>query len=442
MLAQNTVVKQASLPELNQGQQAAADGFFQVLFGPEKEIIISGPGGVGKTFLMGHLIDQVMPEYLKTCKMMGIEPEYDSVVMTATTNKAAEVLSLATNRPTQTIHSFLNLKVTDDYATGRSKLTKTTGWKVHEHLIVFVDEAYMIDTPLLNLLREGTHKCKIIFVGDHCQLAPVMETISPIHTAGLTFFGLTENVRNAGQPALMNVCQQLRNTVETGVFNPIQIIPGVIDWASDEEMEALIAQTFHTQTREARILAYTNRRVVDYNEHIRDLRHLPVEYGTGEFLVNNQAIRMSSGQMLSVEEEVEIIDQAVKTETLIVNNEASIEIRSTTLRSRLGETYHNVPLAVDREHYTALVKYFQQRKDWNRYFFIKNCIPDLRPRDAATVHKAQGSTHEVVFLDMGDISCCHQPATAARLLYVAFTRARSRVILYGNLTEKYGGLIN
>lgn len=411
-------------------------------------MIISGPGGVGKTYLMGYLIDLVMPEYFKTCKIMGIAPEYDSVVMTATTNKAAEVLGLSTKRPTETVHSFLNLKVQDDYSTGRSLLTKTNNWRVHEKKIIFVDEAYMIDTPLLTLLREGTHKCKIVFVGDHCQLAPVMEPISPIHKAGLSFFELTENVRNAGQPALMAVCQQLRQTVETGVFQPIQTVPGVIDHVDDATMEQLLVSTFQQQTREARVLAYTNKRVVAYNDFIRDMRGLPSEYGMGEFLVNNQAIRLSS-QMLSVEEEVEIVSRQDKTELAeiqdydpISKKPVELEVRISTLRSRLGVTYHNVPMPVDRDHYAALLKWFKQTKNWNRYFHLKNKFPDLRPRDAATVHKAQGSTHDVVFLDVGDISNCHQPQTAARLLYVALTRARNRVILFGDLAQKYGGIVN
>ena len=46
---------------LNQGQQAASDNFFEFLLSDEKEMIISGPGGCGKTHLMGHMIDEVMP---------------------------------------------------------------------------------------------------------------------------------------------------------------------------------------------------------------------------------------------------------------------------------------------------------------------------------------------------------------------------------------------
>ena len=36
---------------LNQGQKAAAEAFFEFLFDPnEKEFIISGPAGTGKTY--------------------------------------------------------------------------------------------------------------------------------------------------------------------------------------------------------------------------------------------------------------------------------------------------------------------------------------------------------------------------------------------------------
>lgn len=429
---------------LNQGQQAAADGFFQFLFGADREIIISGPGGVGKTFLMGYLIDKVMPEYFSTCQLMGIAPEYDAVVMTATTNKAAEVLGLATGRPTETIHSFLNLKVQDDYNTGQSKLTKTTNWTVHQRKIIFIDEAYMIDGPLLQLIREGTHGCKIVFVGDHCQLAPVAEQISPIHREGLPFFELTEPMRNAEQPALMALCQQLRNTVETGSFQPIQVVPGVIDWLDDDQMEAAVAQIFQQQTREARILAYTNKRVVEYNDHIRHQRHLPQEYQLGELLVNNQAIRLSK-QMLSVEEEVEIVGLSNTEEAEVIDEHEGKNIllvtKKATLKTRLGVMFYNVSLPMDREHYTGLLNYYRRAKLWTRYFNLKNNYPDLRPRDAATVHKAQGSTHEMVFIDVGNLSTCHQPDVVARLLYVAVTRAKKRVVFYGDLAKKYGGLI-
>ncbi len=425
---------------LNQGQTDAANAFFSFLFSPEKEMIISGPGGTGKTHLMSHLIDTTLPQYFQTCKMMGIEPIYDEVRMTATTNKAAEVVAVATSRPTDTIHSFLSLKVSDDYATGESKLTKTTAWQIHEKVIVFIDECSMVDKALLDMIREGTSECKIVYVGDHCQLAPVKEVMSPIYNQRLPMFALSEQMRNNNQPALMVVCDQLRHTVETGEFLPIKIIPGVIDHLDDAQMQMAIDHVFQGQTHESRILAYTNSRVMQYNDHIRSLRQLPTEYQQGEFLVNNNAIRLKN-RMLSVEEELTIhgVDPAI--EDVIIEDGVILQVRNMDLESRLGEIFYRVPVPVDRAHFTALLRFYRRNKNWNRFFFLKNAFPDLRQRDAATVHKSQGSTYDNVFIDLSNISTCNMSNQVARMLYVAFSRPRDRIFLYGDLAAKYGGLI-
>lgn len=425
---------------LNEGQQAAADGFFEFLLSNDKELIISGPGGVGKTFLMGYLIDKIMPAYHEACALMNIPAKYNEVVMTATTNKAAEVLAVATNRPTQTIHSLMNLTVRDDYKTGKSNLTKNSAWKVHFNTIIFIDESSMIDQPLLNLIREGTIDCKIIFVGDHCQLPPVMEPISPVYKSAMPFYELTQPMRNSNQPALMTLCDQLRDTVKTGEFKPIRIVPGVIDHLNVDQMEQEVRSIFVDADSKARILAYTNNRVVAYNDHIRELRHLKTPYTLGEKLINNNAIQIRDG-MIAVEEEVEIIKLSTDIEEIDVGEEIMLEVYRADLRNKFGEIYAQMPLPVDKDYFSKVVKYFTSKKNWNRYFYMKKTFPDLRPRDAATVHKAQGSTYDPVFVDLGDISSCRDPNVAARLLYVAFTRARSRVVLYGELVEKFGGLI-
>jgi hypothetical protein len=426
------------MAELNQQQKEAAEGFLQFLFDEEPELIISGGGGMGKTYLMAHMIDTVLPQYQATCSMMGINPEYDSVVMTATTNKAAEVLAQATQRPSETIHSFLALKVQDDFSTGRSKLIKTASWQVHTRKIIFIDECSMIDRGLRTMILEGTHKCKIVYVGDHCQLAPVMEALSPIYESNLPFYVLTEPMRNAGQPALISVCKQLRATVETGVFNPILIVPGVIDWLDDESAQREINNSFLTNGS-SRILAYTNKRVMEFNDYIRQIKQYPKELQIGEEVINNSMVRIGKFG-LSVEEEVVVISQETDTEVIRIDSEVDLEIRRTDLRSSHGNIITNVPIPVDKEHFNALVKHYQRTKNWNRYFHLKNTYPDLRPKESSTVHKSQGSTYDTAYIDLDNLSSCPQPNLAARLLYVAFTRAKNRVVLFGKLSEKYGGL--
>jgi len=426
---------------LNQGQQHAADKFMEFLFSDEKEFIISGPAGVGKTYLMNYIIDNTMPRYQEMCGLMGVPVEFDGVVMTATTNKAADVLSQSVGRPTQTVHSFFNLYVRDDHSTGKANIQKNSRWMVHRNTIIFIDECSMIDTELWKTLHEGTLNCKLVYVGDQHQLAPVQEDLSPVYKHGSPMVELLQPVRNAGSPALMNICQQLRHTVATGEFMPIRAVPGSIDMLDSTQMQAEIAAHFSAQTHTSRILAYTNKRVVEYNDHIRAMRNLPSSFTAGEYLVTSSMVHLKRTQ-IPVEMEVEVLKNR-GADRILVDDEHGVylDVDMLTIKDSFGEIFHDVPVMTNREHFNQLTKYYSQVKKWKRYFYLKNTIADLRQRDAATVHKSQGSTYDNVFVDLGNISTCHQPQQVARMLYVAFSRARNRVFLYGELAPKYGGPI-
>ena len=429
---------------LNQGQMKAAEAFFSFLFTPDRYFRLRGPAGVGKTFWLRFVVDVLIPRYFETCQMMGIEPEFTTMEFTATTNKASAELERATKRPCGTIHSFLRLKVVNNYSTGRSDLVKQQNFMVHQNMILFIDEAYMIDSPLLKFLNEGTQNCKIVFIGDDCQLGPVMEKISPITKIEGPSFELTEPMRNADQPVLQDLCNQLRQTVKTGVFNPIQPVEGVIDHLSNAEMELGLEHYFKEQAAAARILAYTNDRVIAYNDHIRDLRNLGSEYTLGECLVNNSSVQIGT-RRLSVEAEYEIIKVGdlvqVPVGVGVDGSSVYMDCRTVDLQGQLGDVFNEVKIPIDRDHFSSLIRHYQKKKDWAHYFALKEGYPDLRPREAATVHKAQGSSYDAVFIDLDTISKVKDPSEAARMLYVAFSRARHRVFLYGTLASKYGGIL-
>lgn len=427
---------------LNQGQKDAAEAFLGFLFSNEKEFHISGPAGVGKTYLMNYIIDNTLPRYFEMCQLLGVKPEYNEVIMTATTHKAAEVLGLAVKRPTSTVHSFFNLVVRDNYTTGKSELHPNRQWRVHENKIIFIDEASMIDSSLWNALHEGTKNCKLVYVGDRHQLAPVNESLSPIYKHNAPMVELLEPVRNASQPALLEVCEQLRETVDTGIFKPIKIVPGVIDLLDNKQMPAEIHKYFAKQTHEARILTYKNEKVIQYNNFVRQqVRGFPDQLQVGELLINNTMLHHTRGQT-PIETELKVLKNSGPSSILIDDkHDVHLHVNKLSLEDSFGNVLLDIPFATDRQHLVSLIKYYGKVKEWDKYFYLKNKIADLRPRDAATVHKAQGSTYDTVFIDTGDISTCNIPSMVARMLYVAFSRARTRVVLYGNLAAKYGGFI-
>ena len=427
----------------NEDQEQAINDFFEFMLNPnETEFHLTGGAGMGKTFTLDLIMNEGMNRYEQGCKLMGIEQTIFNMALTATTNKAADVLSLSTGRQAVTIHSFMKFKVFEDYKTGEKKINVSRDTIVRQHELIIIDEASMIDNTLYALLHKYTHKCKFLYVGDHCQMAPVKEKLSKIYDNKRFFSNLTKPMRNAGQPALMALCQQLRETVETGVFKPIEEVPGVIDYLDGPQMEAEIGNVFSDLNPSSRILCYRNVQVQDYNAHIRGIRGLPAYFEEGEVLVSNSAVTIDNFN-LSVESEVEIIDNPHKEITKTINgydlNFYEVELRKVKIKGLYSGASTILYLPSDMERFMEVKKYFARMKEWTYFFHLDKNYPDLRPKDSSTVYKAQGSTYETVYVDLGDISKCTHADQVARMLYVACSRPTTRLALYGQLKPAYCG---
>lgn len=432
------------MTQLTQDQEKASKAFFKFLMTDERYFVISGGAGVGKTFLMGHISEDVLPRYKESCKVLGVKPDYHFVSFTATTNKAAEVLEQSVGQPVDTIHSFLGLKVHENHKTGKTEIQRSNGYKVRKNRVVFIDESSMIDSDLLAFIDEALPNCKIVFVGDHAQMSPVNEAISPIYEKvskeNFVFLGIP--VRNANSPALVDLCTQLRNTVETGEFKPIVPVPGVIDHLSAQEMMDEITINFRTHNSDARILCYTNSRVQDYNAYIRELRGLPELLTAGEVQVVASAYAAGQNRF-SVEREVLVHEASQKVfsgghEDMSDTGEP---ILYQTVTVTLAATPENPPLEVKRctnpMVLKSVLKRFAKLKAWSDYFTLKSAYIDLRDRDACTVYKSQGSTYNTVYVDIGNIGTSFDAEQVARMLFVGASRARNRVCLFGELPGKY-----
>lgn len=428
---------------LTKDQEAGVEAFFQFLLSDETVFVLSGGAGVGKTFLMGYIKSHLLDRYKATCKMLNMPEIFDKVYYTATTNKAAEVLEKSIQENVQTIHSFLGLKVQENNKTGKTELIPTGAFRVRKNCIIFIDESSMIDTALYDFILSAFKDSKIIFVGDHAQMAPVKEETSPVYQTVKpeNFVFLGQPVRNAGNPALVELCSQLRNTVETGQFEPIQEVPGSIEYLDPAQMQAKLDQTFMHPNNEARILCYTNTRVQDFNAYVRELRGLPPLFTKGETLVVAQAY--ARGKMsLSVERQVEIleVDQTIHDHGyshLTKSGNPLQYYKAEILPKSLFTTPMEVDLVVDQEDLTAVLKALSRRKLWAEYFQLKSNFLDLRNLEACTVYKSQGSTYDEVFIDLGNIGTSHDAKQVARMLFVGASRARHNVWLFGKLPGKY-----
>ena len=429
-----------STTTLTPDQEIASNEFFGFLLGDRPWMLISGDAGTGKSFLMSWLVNVVLDEYQSTCKMLGKKAVFDTVHFAATTNKAAESLERSLGRHVSTIHSLMRVIPWTDYKTGKTSLKKRNDWGVIREAIVFIDECSMLDNNTMDLINETFIDCKIVFVGDHAQLAPIGEDLSrcfldlaPDDPA--IFMGTP--VRNAGQPALVALCKQLRRTVETGIFEPIQEVEGVVDFLSETEMQDGLEHYFTDRDPNCRVVCYTNAQVAAYNDFIReDVRGLPAELQAGDAMVVSKAF--NSGKVsLSVEREVTLT--SVSKETLWTQHQADFPqippLPYVTVRLANSPMDFMVPR--DPALLRRIVSAYKRRKEFGTSAAINDSFLHLQEKSASTVYKAQGATHEAVFIDLSDIGTSFDPAQTARMLFVAASRAKERVFFYGALPGRY-----
>jgi DNA helicase IV len=114
----------------------------------------------------------------------------------------------------------------------------------------------------------------------------------------------------------------------------------------------------------------------------------------------------------------------------------TLEVYEDSFKSTRKNTSFTMIVPVDMDHYKALMKFYSKQKNWTGFYHLKNNYPDLRQKDAATVYKAQGSSYDTVFLDLQNIGKCTDSDQLARMLYVGASRAKSRLVLFGELPQR------
>jgi len=428
-----------SKPTLSPSQQNVVDQFPAFLLSEDTEMVISGFAGSGKSYLLQYLAD--IGE--RQCKLVTvIDPDIPMRTMhfTATTNKAANVLRNMLGREAQTIHSLLGLKVMNDYRTGKVHLKQSGEVSNVNHSLIFIDEASMINRQLLNIIRTVAKKytdCKLIFVGDSYQLPPVMEDICPVFKSVKHNFFLSEIQRQVKDSPIIKMSAEYREALDDHELDwPAIPHDGhtIIQYPNKDEFFKAIKTAYTKRYAEddLRIMAWSNKRVREYNDWVRRLQGRTSPYEVGELVTTNKPL-FSGRQIVAPTDSTHYIKSVVKSDRnaggpdTILGYEIALEGKR--------DKWFFVPY--DWDAASKLAKQYRKEKDWAAFFEIQERWADFRATHASTVHKAQGSTYREVFIDLNNIGNNTRWREVARLVYVAITRASEKVHIFGSLTLNY-----
>jgi energy-coupling factor transporter ATP-binding protein EcfA2 len=411
---------------LTTDQQNALGAFQDFLLNPEESVfVLRGYSGCGKSTLVRVLLNQ-LDNFNTMARMINPAHIEYTVALTATTNKAAENLRLITNEHTSTIHSFFGLRVVHDPVDKQSKLS-TSRAVIKQGYLLFIDEASYIDSYLLDLIFKLTHNCKIVFIGDPAQLIPVKARNATVFTSNFKGAALTEVVRQTEGNPIVDLSSRFRETVCGAEFFSFKPDGNHIQHLSREDFDTAVLTEFARpdwQFNQSKILAWTNKKVVAYNEfvslHVKGDPHFQV----GDFVVCNQYVQGGALKARPIRTDDIVAVTKIQPDCLehgVLGNWVTVDNRVTAFQPKSLLAKKARAKKARAESQFALASTIE-----NQWF-------DLRAAYACTVNKAQGSTFDRVFIDLNDIARCNNTDQLARMLYVAVSRARHQVFLTGDL---------
>jgi exodeoxyribonuclease-5 len=465
---------------LTADQQTAAARFLDWLATPADGVpfLLSGYAGTGKTFLSMRL--------LAAADQQGL-----CWTVVAPTHKAVGVLrhnlDLAGLRPTwfpSTIHRLLRLKLRREGDRERCEPTAQTDTALENLGLVLIDEASMVDAPLLEITLRCAHafRTRLVFVGDPAQLPPVGESVSPVFALGRAARAELRHVVRHQGPVLRlatGIREQTLPCRRPPPLPPIRTNLGQVallappEWlAAAQEALRRSAETDNPDL--ARILCYTNRRLEQLVPIARRALHgemadqLPVL--PGEVLISRVAVMAPAcreGEEQAEEPDMVLgsnrellvrdvtpercdlgefgLSQADLGSALLAGSLAVPVIDTLMAQVQTGETRLSLRLlppvgSAGRTALDAVLALLRQqarqagqegRKSegkalWRRFFLIRDAFASLGPAAVLTVHRAQGSTFAEVFVD-ADVFWPSDEKLRQQLTYVAVSRASHAV---------------
>ncbi|WP_019504516.1 ATP-dependent RecD-like DNA helicase [Pleurocapsa sp. PCC 7319] len=399
---------------------------------------LSGYAGTGKSFLICHLMEWLSDENFQ-------------FVAAAPTNKAAKnlqqvALSTGISIDVKTIAQLLGQQPEINQETGLEEFTSTREAKFDDYEVVIIDEFSMISQGNFEEIVEAvslTIDTKVVFVGDEAQLPPVKEKKPIVAVSEYidSMATLDEIVRYEGEIAV--VAEKIRSNKQYNrrIYPFKSSDDQTIICQPRKQWLETVTQYFESDNYKSnpdhvRLLVWRNKTALAANKFVRSRlwgKDVPL-YVPGDRLIAKKPLfrprpgkkgKNKWGVLISNSEECSVIDTA-SIKQLVFDREA-YQYWSVPVNTDSG---FEVDLSILTEESEQLkneqAKYYVDKKQWNRYFDLSRMFDDVTYAYGLTVHKAQGSSIDYVFLDTEDMQNCPD---LQKMLYTALTRAKIRAFI-------------
>ena len=366
-----------------------------------KVFILTGGPGTGKTTVINGIIAvYALLEGLDLRKKSNLP-----ILLAAPTGRAARRMNELTGLPSATIHRHLGM--TGDYDTSH----------LEDYLdadFIIVDEFSMVDTWLANQLFSNiSSTSKILIVGDSDQLpsvSPGQVLADLLQIPSIPQTRLERIYRQSEESTIVTLASQIRQGILPADFTQKKADRSYFEIASNQipaTIEKILDAAIRSgiPARDIQVLApmYRGAAGIDaINQLMQELLN-PLQKGQISF-------EASQFQYRSGDKVIHLVNDA---EVNVFNGD-------------LGYITDLIPGKYTESKQDEMMIDF----DGNEVSYPRNEWYKIRLAYAMSIHKSQGSEFPVVFLP---ITSASKRMLERNLIYTAITRAKSKLILLGEL---------
>ena len=366
-----------------------------------KVFILTGGPGTGKTTVINGIIAvYALLEGLDLRKKSNLP-----ILLAAPTGRAARRMNELTGLPSATIHRHLGMTGDDDTSHLEDYLDAD---------FIIVDEFSMVDTWLANQLFSNiSSTSKILIVGDSDQLpsvSPGQVLADLLQIPSIPQTRLERIYRQSEESTIVTLASQIRQGILPADFTQKKADRSYFEIASNQipaTIEKILDAAIRSgiPARDIQVLAPMYRRAAGIdaiNQLMQELLN-PLQKGQISF-------EASQFQYRSGDKVIHLVNDA---EVNVFNGD-------------LGYITDLIPAKYTESKQDEMMIDF----DGNEVSYPRNEWYKIRLAYAMSIHKSQGSEFPVVFLP---ITSASKRMLERNLIYTAITRAKSKLILLGEL---------